>query len=369
MRGDRFAKSFRILVAIGFVVSAMLPIRPAAGALAPGGCVDFEDLTLATVYNVSDVFSDSGVSMTASQFQWSNGTWTSGGFARVQGTGLAGGTGLDLQLNNITVNFDFGRPVEDLVLFFGEYGGNVNLTVNGDFKNVIDLADLDAQMVGGTYVEVAVSPPGFGVLVITGVVNSFSIGGQELWIDDVCDAVGPTGECIEFEDLPLGEQYDYGRFFADSGVGMLVEEFSLLPSGSTTAGHVLVDNTNKAGGTGQDVYPNNVNIVFFHDGPLAEISLLYSDLGGNVNLMVNDDLANTWDFVDLHNTTLGDATVSLDPPSGFAGTLTVTGYIESFAIGGQETWIDDVCVIPAEIFSDGFESGNTTAWSTTIGGP
>jgi hypothetical protein len=357
------------VVTVGVISLTALSIRPAAAELAPGDCVDFEGLTLATVYNVSDVFADSGVTMTAAQFQWSNGTWTSGGFAAVQDAGLAGGTGLDLQLNNITLNFDFGRPVEDLVLFFGEYGGNVNLTINGDFRNVIDLVDLDAQMVGGTYVEVAQSPPGFGVLVITGTVNSFSLGGQELWIDDVCDDVGPTGECIEFEDLAPGEQYDYGHFFADSGVGMLVGEFFWLPTGSTTAGHVVVDTANKAGGTGQDVHPNNVNIFFFHDGPLAKISLLYNDFGGNVNLMVNDELANTWDFVDLHNTIVGDATVSLDPPSGFSGTLTVTGFIESFAIGGQETWIDRVCSVPAEIFTDGFESGDTTAWSTTVGGP
>lgn len=369
MREDRFAKSFRILVAIGFVVSAMLSVRSAIGALAPGDCVDFEDLTLATVYNVSDVFADSGVTMTAAQFQWSNGIWTSAGFAAVQDAGLAGGTGLDLQLNNITLNFDFGRPVEDVIFFFGELGGNVNLTINGDFRNVIDLVDLDAQVVGGTFVEVAQSPTGFGVLVITGTVNSLLIGGQELWIDDVCDSVGPTGECIEFEDLPPGEQYDYGRFFGDSGVGMMVGEFFWLPTGSTTAGYVMVDTANKAGGTGQDVYPNNANIFFFHDGPLAEISLLYNDFGGNVNLMVNDVLANTADLVDLHNTIVGDATVSLDPPSGFSGTLTVTGFIESFAIGGQETWIDRVCSVPAEIFSNGFESGDTTAWSTTIGGP
>jgi hypothetical protein len=356
------------LVTIGMVASVMLAVRPAAAALAPGDCVDFEDLTLATQYNVSDVFADSGVAMAAAQFQWSNGTWTSAGFARVQGARFAGGTGLDLQLNNITVDFDFGRPVEDIRLFFGEYGGNINLTINGDFKNVVDLADLDKQVVGGAFVEVGLSPTGLGIVVIEGTVNSFSIGGQELWIDDVCEVTSPTG-CIEFEDLPLAEEYDYGYFFVDSGVGMVSEEFLLLPSGSTTAGYVRVDNSGTAGGAGQDVYPNNANIVFFHDEPLAEISLLYNDRGGNVNLMVNDDVANTWDFADLHGSTVGDASVSLDPPSGSAGTLTVTGFIESFAIGGQETWIDHVCSVPAGIFSDDFESGDTMAWSTTVGGP
>ena len=127
--------------------------------------------------------------------------------------------------NNITMNFDFGRPVENLRVFFGELGGNVNLTINGDFRNVFGFDDLNEQIVGGTFVEVSLSPTGLGIMVINGTVNSFSIGGQELWIDDICEATIQTG-CIEFEDLPLAEEYEYGQFFVDSGVGMLVEEFS-----------------------------------------------------------------------------------------------------------------------------------------------
>ncbi len=268
-------------------------------------------------------------------------------------------------MNNITLNFDFGRAVENLRLFFGEYGGNVNLTINGDFRNVFDLTALNGQVVGGTFVEVSLSPTGLGIMVINGTVNSFSIGGQELWIDDICEATVQTG-CIEFEDLPLAEEYEYGQFFVDSGVGMLVEEFFWLPSGSTTTGYARVDNAQDAGGTGQDLYPNNSNIFFAVDEPLAEITLLYKDFGGNVNLIVNDVLANVGNFTDLHMTTLGGATITLQPSTGSAGTLIVSGLVESFAIGGQETWIDHVCRVPSLIFSDGFESGDTGEWSNTV---
>ena len=67
MREGTFSKSCRILVTIGVVALVTLAVRPAAATLAPGDCVDFEDLTLATVYNVSDGFADSGVTMTAAQ--------------------------------------------------------------------------------------------------------------------------------------------------------------------------------------------------------------------------------------------------------------------------------------------------------------
>jgi hypothetical protein len=51
------------------------------------------------------------------------------------------------------------------------------------------------------------------------------------------------------------------------------------------------------------------------------------------------------------------------------GTIFVTGPIESFAVGGQKFWLDDVCVehkFGPEIFDDGFESGNTPACSSTV---
>ncbi len=365
MRMRTMSNPYRYFVTIAAVIAVMMSIRPVAAALAPGDCVDFEDLQLGTVYTVPANFLSSGTTITTSAFQWTNGTWTSAGSAQVQNIGLSGGTGYDLAANNITVNFDFGRPVENLRVFFHDYGGNVNLTVNGDFNNVLDLDELNEQIVGGTFVEVSLSPTGSGIMVINGTVNSFSIGGQELWIDDICEATVQTG-CIEFEDLPLAEQYEYGQFFVDSGVGMLVEEFFWFPSGSTTDEYALVDNSQDAGGTGQDLYPNNTNIFFAVDEPLAEISVLYHNFGGNVNLIVNDVLANVENFADLHMTTLGGATITLQPPTGEAGTLTVSGLIESFAIGGQETWIDHVCRVPSLVFSDDFESGDTSQWSNTV---
>jgi len=337
----------------------------ATGALAPGDCVDFEDLTPGTVYNVPNSFADSGVTVTAAPFQWSGGGWTSAGFTRVDTLNLAGGLGNDMNLNNITLQFDFGRSVEDLRFLFGEYGGNVNLTINGDFKNETDFSVLHGQIVGGTLVEVLSSATGFGVVRITGTVISFSVGGQELWIDDVCDST-ISSDCVDFEDLPYPHSYSYGQFFVDSGAIIELGEFFWDPVGSTIGGSCNVDNRQISGGTGQDVNSNNINLDFDFGAMYGRLDLLYANLGGNVNVRVNGALANVANMTDLHLTTLGGASIVVQPSSGSSGQLIVTGIISTFAVGGQELWIDHVCISDRWLFADGFESGNTSAWSTTV---
>ena len=123
----------------------------------------------------------------ATLFQWGNGTWTSGGFARVESGWLAGGTGQEMQVNNIILGFAITSPLPGLDLHFGEYGGNLNIEINGVFKNFDNFADINGRNIGGVQVWVL---NGFGndtgKLTLVGAINSFSIGGQELWIDHIC---------------------------------------------------------------------------------------------------------------------------------------------------------------------------------------
>ncbi len=154
-------------------------------------CVDFEDLSLGMRYGVGDVFVASGVQISASDFQWSGGGWTSGGFTEVGNAGHAGGSGQEMIVNNILLKFDFGGPVAGLSLRFGEYGGNLNIDVNGEFVNFGNFADINGAVIGGVNVSV-VNGLGNdrGTLTLLGTIDSFAIGGQELFIDDVCPAVG-----------------------------------------------------------------------------------------------------------------------------------------------------------------------------------
>lgn len=151
-------------------------------------CIYFDGLTLGTTYGVGDVFADHCAKIFVKQFQWWNLIWTSGGHASVQNGGLAGGAGNEIAVNNVNLAFDFGASYSNLTLRFGEYGGNLNIEINGVLKNFADFINIDGGNIGG--VTVAVASGGFGndqgSLALSGTISSFSVGGQELWIDNVC---------------------------------------------------------------------------------------------------------------------------------------------------------------------------------------
>jgi hypothetical protein len=153
----------------------------------PPDCIDFDTLNLGDQYVVGDSFSAGSVTVKFVEFEWGNGTLTSNGFAEVQDGGMAGSSGNEMLINNINLVFDFGGTVSGVTIAFGEYGGNVNLDVNGDFQNVGDFMDLNGAVVGGATVAVTTNASGeLGAIELTGSIQTVTIGGQELWIDDVC---------------------------------------------------------------------------------------------------------------------------------------------------------------------------------------
>ena len=169
---------------------------------APAGAVtyDFEDLVYDTTYVVGNTFTTNGQLFELDQFQWGNLVWTSGGHAYVDNELLAGGSGLDLELNNINLKTSFSGPVSSLGLVFGEYGGNLNIAINGDFLNFSQLSDINGLTIGGCAIAVT---NGFGndqgTFLATGSIGTFKLGGQELWIDDI-----RTGDVVVPEPAGLG---------------------------------------------------------------------------------------------------------------------------------------------------------------------
>ena len=160
----------------------------AASPVAHSTVLDFEDLVAGTTYNVTDSFVTSGVTVSVNDFTFSSGTTFSGGFTQVQANvpTLAGGSVNELAVNNVLLDFNFGGAIPGLDLLFGEYGGNLNLDINGDFRNFQNFADIAGLNIGGVNVSV-VNGLGndLGSLSLSGAINSFAIGGQELWIDNV----------------------------------------------------------------------------------------------------------------------------------------------------------------------------------------
>ena len=152
-------------------------------------CLDFSGQTVGTQFTVGQSFTENGITVDVEQYQWPNGSWTTNGKAEIKGSNLAQGTGNEINTNNVNLKFNFNYPGRKIVLKFAELGGNNNINVNGTFQNVGDLINLDGATIAGNQVTVTATQQGnnwIGSLIVDGNVTGFSIGGQELWMDNVC---------------------------------------------------------------------------------------------------------------------------------------------------------------------------------------
>jgi len=124
------------------------PVAVPVAALEAVQCTSFEDLALGTVYHVGDTFASNGLNFAGRQFVWADGTPTAAGFIEVENGGLAGGVGQELEVNNSNLEVVLAAAVDGLRFRFGEYGGNLNIAINGDFRNFANLADIDGMVIG-----------------------------------------------------------------------------------------------------------------------------------------------------------------------------------------------------------------------------
>ena len=163
---------------------------------------DFNDLKVGTSYQVGDRFASRGVRIVGLPFFFSDGTQYEGGFTRVENNQASGGTGNDLQVNNINLGFGVPEETTQVSLLFGDFGGNLNLFVNGKLLNFSRFIEIDGTKVGDVEISVEFSKDSTnGRLTLNGKIDSFAIGGQELWIDDVrFTGVERLGHVIPVDD-------------------------------------------------------------------------------------------------------------------------------------------------------------------------
>ena len=149
--------------------------------------LDFEDLALGTTYNFGAFFTTNGVPIDVEAFQFSNLNFGAN-FAQVDGDQNAGGSGNDLEINNVLLDFGLPAGTTSISFLFGEFGGNLNLNINGDFRNFENFQDIDGLSIGG--VNANLVSGGLGndqgrIEFAGGPIALFKLGGQELWIDNV----------------------------------------------------------------------------------------------------------------------------------------------------------------------------------------
>ena len=190
----------------------------------PQGLTDlfpFEDVDAEATFSVGDSFSTLAVAgahatVTVSPFTWSDGTVTSSGDARVLLVGAEVSPTHVLAPNNANLQFDFGETLTSLTVVFSDMGGNVNLLVNGQLQNVENLSSLNGQSVAGVFVAVNQLTDTLGVLSLSGTIDSFAIGGQEFWIDNLLitgQPVSGTGvHVVQLGPGQIEENRDFGNY-------------------------------------------------------------------------------------------------------------------------------------------------------------
>lgn len=156
-------------------------------------CNAFEPYPLGSTYPVgtNQTFNNIFAELTA--FQWSNGIWTNAGIAVIEDGLMAQGSGQEVELNNINYRLIFEDPKPYAATFkYADFGGNVNLGINGTLSNVNDMSDLNGSIVNGVLITVTrteVFGGHYGTVALISIgeeLERFGFGGQEFWSDDVC---------------------------------------------------------------------------------------------------------------------------------------------------------------------------------------
>jgi hypothetical protein len=148
---------------------------------------------------------------------------------------------------------------------------------------------------------------------------------------------------IGFEDLPLNYPYNVGEDCNPQGINVQIQHFHPLV-GDPLNGTAKVDNMMITGSFGQEFTMNNANLRFtldFGGCPSCGIALMFADIGGDINLGVNDDVRSAANFTGLPST-IGGANIFVAGGYPF-GLIMITGSnIHSLTIGGQNLSIDNV---------------------------
>ncbi|MCA9729008.1 MAG: hypothetical protein KC729_15050 [Candidatus Eisenbacteria bacterium] len=333
-------------------VDNLLVVIPDDG---PCDRVTFNDLTLHDSWIEGQSFVSSEVRVDVSEFYDTVGPCggsSVSGFAEVVGTHLACGGGKEIQVSNVTLDFDFHGPVTDVLIRYGEYGGTVSLGVNGDCQVVDRMVDLDGTNMGGVAVTVFDEQPnaqGCGVIRLGGEVTQLSIGGQEFFVDQIsyCPACGELRRSA-YEDQTLGTQYFVSDVFTSGSATHTMRRFS--PPGAdcsvlTAGGVATIGNGDASCQASKEIQLNNIMDDIDFGEQITWLALAYGEYGGNVNLRINGECRNSDNLSDFNGDLIGGVyvwAVDYGTPGQSCGTLYAVGNITEFAIGGQEFFIDNI---------------------------
>ncbi len=159
-------------------------------------CIEFEDpFVLGTVYGPQVGQQEGETIFTTPQkvigkvqaYQTGNSN-AFGGVAFIAQAPQNFGSGNCLQINNIAIQFDYSNSASQptkITLRFLSQGGDQNFSVNDSDTFIGQLAQIPAQM-RDVKTSVIMANDRMGTLIMQGDITTFTIGGQEFFIDHVC---------------------------------------------------------------------------------------------------------------------------------------------------------------------------------------
>jgi hypothetical protein len=176
LKMNMMRKIFRILFVTALVV------------ILNGCCMKFSDLISGRIYRVGDSIVTSNRHIDVEKFMISD-EWYNNGEARVDSRPYTPGSGNNLNARNVNLHFKLDYPLDKITFAFGELGGNINISVNSNFRNIDDMISLNGISIDGVLITVNAGKNGnnwSGTVNLKGVIKDFAVGGQELWIDNFC---------------------------------------------------------------------------------------------------------------------------------------------------------------------------------------
>jgi len=286
--------------------------------------------------------------------------WTTGGttfnFCETQNAVAALGPTPVMAVNNINLNFDFtqmGFTAQHVTFEFIDYGGNENISVNGQPIYSGELTAAPAAIAPGVILSLTTWPISggtYGFATLQGTVDSLIVGGQEFFIDNICASpVIPL--CVTWDLLTVGTQFGNPTETPGDWIHMqnnidVYVEFFEWTGGGGTFNYCEVMNPILGFGFDPIMWTNNINLVFEFTNAGFEVDcveFLFLDCGGNENISVNGE--------PIFNGELTAAPTNIAPgvilnvvkwPSG-EGKATLLGPVEKLLVGGQEFAIDNIC--------------------------
>ncbi len=151
--------------------------------------------------------------------------------------------------------------VSHISFYYGDQGGNLNIQVNHDFRNIDQFSVLNGSTVGGADVTVKENSVTNGIVKLEGNISAFCVGGQELFIDNL--TVGTSDVGFDRFD-PVKPRYPVNDTFTarPSNVSFSAIPFRFSDGTLETGGELRPSNqtTSKSGGTGQELRSDNANL-------------------------------------------------------------------------------------------------------------